>query len=60
MSNHEWADEITCPYCEYETVDSWDYKADYGELECDECEKAFTYTRHIWINYETEKIGNND
>lgn len=54
--DHEYTDEIVCPYCGCEFGDSWDIDGDSGELECYECEKEFEYHRHIEVTYCTYKI----
>lgn len=40
LIDHEYTDEIVCPWCEYGDVWKW---ADDGEDICDECEKTFAY-----------------
>ena len=37
---------ITCPYCGWINQDSWDMSV-YGETECPECERKFSYERDI-------------
>ena len=48
---------ITCPYCGYAFVDSWDY-ADGGEVDClnEACEKPFMFARDVEVTYTTSKI----
>lgn len=56
--NHEYTDEIVCPFCGYIFSDSWEYESDcedIGLLECRECEKSFYATRNITVDYSTEK-----
>jgi len=60
--DHEYTQEIVCPYCGAEWTDSWEEGShpgdeDIGELECFECERKFYATRNIDITYCTEKIG---
>ncbi len=38
---HEYTDEIICPHCGEEMMDSWEYSED-GEDECWECGKKFS------------------
>jgi transcription elongation factor Elf1 len=58
--DHEYTDEIICPYCGNEFTDSWEYginEEDLGLLECDECGKSFYASRHIEITYVTEEAN---
>ena len=56
---HEYTDEIVCPYCGYEFNDSYEYgdddTVDIGLVECQECEKEFYTTRNFIITYSTIK-----
>ena len=57
---HEYTDEIVCPYCGNEFSDSWELGdgEDIGELECDECNKKFTAYRNLSKpTYSTEKLS---
>ena len=54
--DHEYTDEIVCPYCGYEHGDSWEAPDD-GEDECAECGKTFRFERDYTIRYVTVKIG---
>lgn len=54
--NHEYTDEITCPYCGSEWIDSWEYRSgqeDLGEYTCGECGKTYLISRNITIDYST-------
>lgn len=53
--DHEFTDEITCPYCGEEFQDSWE-SPDNGEHECCECGGAFTHEREISVTYCTYKF----
>lgn len=58
--DHEYTDEIVCPFCGYEFSDSWEYEGDcedIGLLECDGCSKSFYANRSISISYYTEKAS---
>lgn len=55
--HHVYTDEIVCPNCGYEFVDSWE-QDDEGILDCGECEKEFTFSRIITVDYSTAKIEN--
>ncbi len=55
--DHVYTDEVTCPYCGYEFMDSWEFEGeDIGELHCDGCEKEFIAHRNISISYSTSKV----
>jgi transposase-like protein len=44
---------IECPYCGHE-MDDEDYTLDEGDAqpwECGECERTFTVTKHVSIDY---------
>ena len=60
--DHEYADEIVCPYCGYEWIDSWEEgmhsgAEDIGLLQCPECEKTFVASRCIEVTYTTMPYG---
>ena len=57
--DHEYTDNIICPYCGAEDGDSWECmpdEEDLGHIECCECEKKFLAQRLITIKYSTSKI----
>ena len=61
--DHEHTDEITCPYCGWTDMDSWEaivYKEgnpdDLGTIECPACQRSFTAEREITITYTTYKM----
>lgn len=54
--DHKYTENIVCPHCGWKDHDSWEYKADSGEIECGNCEKPFTYERHVTVEYCTSKI----
>ena len=49
------AEEVTCPYCQYEYGDSWEYRKDDGIETCPECEKKFHWSRGMRIWYDSKK-----
>lgn len=55
--DHEYTDEIVCPFCGNEFSDSFEYGEgeDIGLIECGECEKEFYATRNISVSYSTKK-----
>lgn len=68
MLNYEKVpnNEIKCPYCGYETVDTWemnDGKPTYAEeYFCEECDKKFYWSREYTVRIEVAKscILNNE
>lgn len=56
--NHEYTSEIICPWCGYKFRNSWEHASgeeDIGLTECGSCGKHLYATRHIIIQYSTEK-----
>ena len=53
--DHEYTDDIVCPYCGYTHRDSWELGADYGDHDCGSCGKIFLYERDIVVSYSTSK-----
>jgi transcription elongation factor Elf1 len=52
----KYTDNIICPHCGEEFLDSWDIDDDVGELACYACDKMFKFTREVEITYSTSKI----
>lgn len=54
------AENITCPWCGSEDLDSWERGDDWEDnTTCDECGKPYTWQRNIEISYTTERKGDN-
>ena len=56
--DHEYTDEIVCPFCGHEFGDSWEIDGsseDLGLIDCEECYKEFYAVRNISVCYSTEK-----
>ena len=53
--DHEFTDEIVCPYCGYKSRDSWELPDD-GIEECEVCYKEFTFDRNVTVDYSTARI----
>lgn len=49
--------DVVCPYCGYRIEDDEYYFLDeeYGEYECPECGKTFTFQAHREITYCTQR-----
>ena len=60
--DHEYTDEIVCPYCGHEFSDSWEslYGIEEAELECWECERPFKAYREVEVTYTTYKIEDSE
>ena len=58
--HHEYTDEITCPYCGYAHMDSFEYNQDSTEEDnkmiCHNCKKEFIWQRVVTVEYITEEI----
>jgi len=55
---HKYTNNVTCPYCGYEYINSWDLQPgeeDLGLIECNNCYKHFYASRNINIDYSTEQ-----
>ncbi|HDK7182970.1 TPA: hypothetical protein PTV74_002117 [Clostridium botulinum] len=58
--DHEYTNEIVCPFCGYEFIDSWEYgdgEEDLGLIECNECGKSFYANREVLVTYSTCKAN---
>ena len=53
MSDCNYKDEITCPYCGYEQGDSWEASDSSDEEQCQDCEKKFCYQRETECHYNS-------
>lgn len=54
--NHEYTEEVVCPYCGHEFTDSWELSGEdgqEGETDCGQCERLFLYYRNISVSYST-------
>jgi len=50
---YSYENNIKCPHCGYEDIDSWEYDDDCGKNECGSCGKAFEYMRNVDVTYST-------
>lgn len=56
--DHQYTNEIVCPFCGHEFGDSWEIDGDsedLGLIDCEECYKEFYAVRNIRVDYSTEK-----
>ena len=58
MTDHRFTREITCPYCNHELSDSWEYNdsTDEQQVECPECGDTFVLQVDIDVTYCTSEI----
>ena len=54
----EYEEKIICPHCEHKFSDSWEFSdgmldGDTEEIECENCDKKFTFNFHLEIRYST-------
>lgn len=52
-------DNITCPYCGYET-DSWESNESDEHYECANCGSYFSYEREVSVSYYSSPIEKNE
>ena len=53
--DHEYTDEIVCPYCGYMHDCSWEFDERGGDISCEECHNEFEYEVDYSISYTTRK-----
>lgn len=53
---HTHTSNITCPYCNWEDRDSWEFDEDEGTRTCGSCDKEFNVSRDVAVTYNTSKI----
>jgi len=54
--HHNYTDEAVCPYCLEEQSDSWEFNDWVERHECGSCDKPFSISRNVTINYSTTKL----
>ncbi len=52
---HEYTEEVVCPWCGHEHGDSWEWTSNSDDMKCDECGKEFGYEKDITVKYCTSK-----
>ena len=56
----EYTDNIKCPFCGYEDMDSWESNdCDGTAVNCGECGGEFELTVHVEVTYTTNKLKGN-
>ena len=58
MNEHQYTDEIVCPYCGYTFKDSCEEIApeECEEIDCEDCKKTFSASANMSISYVTRKL----
>lgn len=51
--------EVTCPYCGYQSGDSVEYPND-GEEKCSQCGGKYNYSRDVDVSYSSNPIQSKD
>lgn len=54
--DHDFTDEIVCPYCESE-IESFEMDDDDNDCECPYCHSHFAYQREITVTYNSQPIS---
>ena len=54
---HRCEDNIKCPYCDHEDLDSWEFGIDSGTHTCGSCEEEFNVEPCITVTYNTSRIN---
>ena len=49
-------DEITCPWCGHEQSDSWEVSDSSDDEECGNCDKRYSYERHVEVTYCSSRV----
>lgn len=47
---------ITCPYCGYENVDSWEADDSDEHYKCPNCGSYFSYEREVYVSYYSTPV----
>jgi DNA-directed RNA polymerase subunit RPC12/RpoP len=60
MHTYRYTDKITCPYCGYEDIDSWEFAENNGNYTCSDCGKDFFVERDVEVTYSSFPIEINN
>lgn len=55
--DHDFTDEIVCPYCGDRKSDSWKWVQGDGNEQCSSCKMNYFYFRHVIVKYSTSKAS---
>ena len=48
-------DNLICPWCGYENINSWELSDGEDDYECPACGEVFTYERVVDVHYTSKK-----
>ena len=54
MSEETYGENLACPFCGCINRDAWDLGSggeECGEVDCDFCEREYTYARMVHVTY---------
>jgi len=54
--NTRCTDDVVCPHCLHEHVDSWEFDENEDDTQCHSCNESFSMCRNIRITYSSWKI----
>ena len=57
---HNYEDNLICPYCGYEDSDSWELDDEEDEHVCGSCGSTFAYQRIITTHYFSQPVKKAD
>lgn len=58
--DHEFTENVVCPYCGYNVSDCWELQSDSADHECEQCKSTFEYERVVTVDYTTSKKKKNN
>ena len=56
IKTHQSKTEITCPYCNYIDINSWE-AGDSGDIECGQCGSSLSFERIVIVSYDSVPIS---
>lgn len=57
---HDYENNIKCPFCDHEWLDSWEFDENEGTHTCGSCDETFNVIRHIEVTYSTFRVSCED
>jgi len=54
--DHEYTQEVVCPWCGHEYADSWEFPNDDDDEHCNECGNIFSFERIVSVEYVSKRI----
>ena len=55
-SEYTSTENVVCPYCFEEDIDSWDAAESSNRRQCEHCEKYFAYDSETWRTFTSRPI----